>query len=135
MIALIRIAIQLLSDVCRFAMLLCRQRGTLIAENLFLRRHLALYRERGVTAHRIDAATRISLTLLSRLFDWRSALVAVRPETTTADVLICLWDRVSLIHRPILHCLPMRIPVTMSTGALLCARNRFSAGCTTSIHW
>ena len=30
---------------------------------------------------RIDAATRISLVLLSKLFDWRDALVVVRPET------------------------------------------------------
>ena len=34
-----------------------------------------------MTPHRIDAATRISLALLSRLFDWRSALVVVRPDT------------------------------------------------------
>jgi putative transposase len=61
MIALIRIVVQLLPDACRFVMLLFRPRGALIAENLFLRRQLALYRERRVTAHRIDAATRISL--------------------------------------------------------------------------
>lgn len=30
---------------------------------------------------RLDAATGVSLALLSRLFEWRSALVAVRPET------------------------------------------------------
>ncbi len=30
---------------------------------------------------RVDAATRVSLMLLSRLFNWRSALVVVRPET------------------------------------------------------
>jgi len=52
-----------------------------MAENLFLRRQLALYQERGEKPHRIDAATRIRLALLSRLFDWRSALVVVRPET------------------------------------------------------
>lgn len=51
------------------------------AENLFLRRQLALYRERGVKPKRIDAATRVTLTLLSRWFYWRSALVVVLPET------------------------------------------------------
>jgi putative transposase len=51
------------------------------AEILFLRRQLALYRERGVKPRRVDAATRVTLTLLSRWFDWRSALVIVRPET------------------------------------------------------
>jgi Homeodomain-like domain len=48
---------------------------------LFLRRQLALYVERGVQPRRIDAATRVSLALLSRLFQWRSALVVVRPQT------------------------------------------------------
>jgi hypothetical protein len=49
-------------------------------EILFLRRQLALYVERGVKPRRVDAATRVSLALLSRLFDSRSALVVVRPE-------------------------------------------------------
>ena len=61
-------------------MLSCPSRS-LIAENLFLRRQLALYKERGLKPRRIDAATRISLVLLSKLFGWRSALVVVRPET------------------------------------------------------
>jgi hypothetical protein len=47
------------------------------AENLFLRRQLALYMELGATPRRLDAATRIALTLLSRLFNWRDALVVV----------------------------------------------------------
>jgi len=51
------------------------------AEVLFLRRQLALYLERGAKPGRIDAATRLSLALLSRLFDWRSALVVVQPQT------------------------------------------------------
>ncbi len=37
---------------------------------------------------RIDAATRVSLALLSRLFEWRSALIVVRPET------LIRWHRV-----------------------------------------
>ncbi|MDY6949736.1 MAG: helix-turn-helix domain-containing protein, partial [Pseudomonadota bacterium] len=55
-------------------------RESLEAEILFLRRQLALYRERGVKPKRVDAATRVTLTFLSRWFDWRSALVVVRPE-------------------------------------------------------
>lgn len=62
-------------------MLGIRPRQSLEAENLFLRRELALYRERGMKPRRIDAATRVSLAFLSGLFDWRSALVVVRPET------------------------------------------------------
>jgi hypothetical protein len=51
------------------------------AEILFLRRQLALYRERGVKPRRVDAATRVTLALLSRCLNWRSVLVVVRPET------------------------------------------------------
>ncbi|MGH8291703.1 MAG: helix-turn-helix domain-containing protein [Steroidobacteraceae bacterium] len=58
-----------------------RPRKSLEAEILFLRRQLALYIERGVRPRRIDAATRVSLTLLSRFFEWRSSLVVVRPQT------------------------------------------------------
>jgi hypothetical protein len=51
------------------------------AENLFLRRQLAMYVEREVKPRRSDVATRLSLALLSRFFDWRTSLVVVRPET------------------------------------------------------
>ena len=40
-----------------------------------------MYLERGVKPRRPDLATRVSLALLSRLFDWRTSLVVVRPET------------------------------------------------------
>ena len=46
-----------------------------------MRRQLALYRERGIKPRRIDAVTRLSLAVLSRLCDWRACLVIVRPET------------------------------------------------------
>src|SRR5437667_4757967 len=35
----------------------------------------------GVKPRRIDPVTRISLAILSRFFNWRDALVVVRPET------------------------------------------------------
>ena len=81
MITLAKIAVVLLGDTLRLVVLLIRPGRSLIAENLFLRRQLGLYKERGVTPRRIDPATRISLALLSKLFDWRDALVVVRPET------------------------------------------------------
>ena len=58
-----------------------RQRRATAAEILVLRRQIALYKERGIKPRRIDAVTRISLALLSRFFNWREALVVVRPET------------------------------------------------------
>ena len=81
MIVLARIVLRLLADLARLVVLSLRHRRSVEAENLFLRRQLALYHERGIKPRRIDAATRVSLAVLSGLFDWRDALVVVRPET------------------------------------------------------
>jgi hypothetical protein len=61
--------------------LLFSTRAALLAENLFLRRQLALFQERKIRPRRITAAGRIMLLALARFFDWRDALVIVRPET------------------------------------------------------
>jgi hypothetical protein len=42
----------LLADFARLATLLCRSQGALAAENLFLRKQLALFQERKVKPHR-----------------------------------------------------------------------------------
>ena len=81
MLNAISIALSVMSDLIAWFGLVWRPRKSLEAEILFLRRQLAVYVERGVRPRRIDAATRASLVLLSRLFEWRSALVVVRPET------------------------------------------------------
>jgi hypothetical protein len=75
------ILIELVAEMLRWLWLAFRSSQSIQAENLFLRRQLALYIERGVKPRRIDSATRVGLTLLSRLFDWRDALAVVRPET------------------------------------------------------
>jgi hypothetical protein len=72
-----------------------RSRSALAAENLFLRRQLALYRERNVKARRPDRLTRFAVAYLARLFDWRSALVIVRPRTLIAGItpaFVCSGD-------------------------------------------
>jgi transposase InsO family protein len=58
-----------------------QSRAHLAAENLFLRKQLALYRERQVKARRADDATRITLVALSRFVDWPHLLTVVKPET------------------------------------------------------
>jgi transposase InsO family protein len=73
--------ISVICDGMRWLWLALRSTSAVAAENLFLRRQLALYIERGVKPRRVDSATRIALTILSRFFDWRDALVVVRPET------------------------------------------------------
>jgi putative transposase len=71
----------LLGDSLQFLRLCLRFPTTLAAENLFLRKQLALYQERHVTPRRATDATRLALTWLSRWFDWRQALVIVQPAT------------------------------------------------------
>ena len=74
-------AARLLVDALRLLLLGLRSRSQLAAENLFLRRQLALYRERRVKSRRADDATRITLVMLARLIDWRAVLTIVKPET------------------------------------------------------
>src|SRR5271170_1193906 len=80
-IALFQIVLRLLIDLVALTALGFRQRRASAAEILVLRRQLALYAERGIKPRPVDAATRISLALLSRFFNWQDALVVVRPET------------------------------------------------------
>lgn len=79
--ALLKIAACLLADAFRFVALLFRSTKSLQAENLFLRRQLALFMERGVQPRRMDAATRVRLAILATMFEWRNALVVVQPAT------------------------------------------------------
>jgi hypothetical protein len=58
-----------------------RSRTALRAEILFLRKQLAFYEERQVEPRRLNDSARFSLALWSRLFDWKDALVIVKPET------------------------------------------------------
>src|SRR5262245_57680668 len=62
---------------------LLQPRSALAAENLFLRKQLALYQERQVRPRRATDATRLVMVLAARLFDWKEALIAFRPETFT----------------------------------------------------
>src|SRR6266404_1908945 len=77
----VEILFRLVAETLRWCGLTFRSSRSIKAENLFLRRQLALYVERGVKPRRLDTVTRISLAFLSRFFDWREALVVVRPET------------------------------------------------------
>jgi putative transposase len=70
-------------DFIRFLGSLLQSSSALAAENLFLRKQLALYQERQVPPRRATDATRLTMVLAARLFDWKEALVAVRPETFT----------------------------------------------------
>ena len=60
---------------------LLRSRSALAAENLFLRKQLTFFIEREQTPRRTDSSTRFTMVTLSRLFDWRDALIVVKPDT------------------------------------------------------
>lgn len=81
LVHLVSRATRLLTDLAHLTTLSFRSRSALVAENLFLRKQLALYQEREVKPHRAVDATRLFLVVLSKFFDWRSALVIVRPDT------------------------------------------------------
>ena len=72
---------KVLVDLCRLVLLFARSRVALAAENLFLRKQLALFQERKVRPRRADDSTRWMMATLSRIFLWRDALVTVQPDT------------------------------------------------------
>jgi putative transposase len=72
---------QLVRDALRLLMLGARSGIAVRAENLFLRKQLALFVERKTKLRRASDATRLALALLSNLFAWKEALVIVKPET------------------------------------------------------
>jgi hypothetical protein len=73
--------LRILGDLVRFLCLGLRSRTSLAAENLFLRKQLAFYQERKVKPRRADNPTRVTLVPISRWFNWRDALIVVRPGT------------------------------------------------------
>ncbi|MBA3913922.1 MAG: hypothetical protein H0X25_08745 [Acidobacteriales bacterium] len=70
-----------LTDFLALLLSLSRFRRALVAENLFLRKQLAFYREHQVRPRPLTDNARFSLALLSRWFEWKDALVIVKPDT------------------------------------------------------
>jgi hypothetical protein len=71
----------LLRDGMHFLLLSLRPSPALAAENLFLRRPLALYQERQVKPRRATNTTRMTLSWLPRWFDWQQASAIVQSAT------------------------------------------------------
>ncbi len=78
--ALLDLAVLPFSFAFRFVRFLGDHQA-LVAENLALRRQLGQFLERSKRPRRASNATRLVMVLLSRLFDWKDALVIVKPET------------------------------------------------------
>jgi hypothetical protein len=73
--------LNVLADLFSFFVLSLRSESSLAAENLFLRKQLGFYEERKIRPRRTSLAAQVALVLLSRWFDWRSALTVVTPRT------------------------------------------------------
>ena len=82
--SLLHTVCRVLEDVVILVRLSLAPRARLAAENLFLRKQLALFQERRAKPRRLDPATRVTLVLLSRN----------RPESvcSAAQMLRGLWD-------------------------------------------
>jgi putative transposase len=78
---LIRTILAVTHDVASLTSSVMRSHAQLAAENLFLRKQLALYQGRRIKPRRADDATRFILAGLPRLLEWRHLLVIVKPET------------------------------------------------------
>ena len=80
-------------------------RASLVAENLFLRKQLALFADRKQQQRRKKTTPMFRLVMigLARFFDWRTALVIVKPETFLKwhrAAFRALWRRKSRLGRP-----------------------------------
>jgi putative transposase len=78
---LLSILITTASQGIQFLWLAVSSRAELGAEVLFLRKQLAFYEEHEVQPRKLTYAARLPLALWSQLFNWRAALVVVKPET------------------------------------------------------
>jgi putative transposase len=81
LLQLMRTLLSLLYDGLRFLGLCLRPSPVLAAENLFLRKQLALYQERQQSPRRATKATRLALVWLGQWCDWRQVLTVVQPKT------------------------------------------------------
>jgi putative transposase len=75
------VVLTLIVDAARFFRLGLRPKAALAAENLFLRKQLAMYQERHVKPQRATPAIHIPMVWLAHGFDWRHALAVIKPET------------------------------------------------------
>jgi putative transposase len=77
----VRTAHRVVVDLIALLLVATKSRNALAAEILFLRKQLALFHERDVRPHGAEDSARWLMAHLSWLFDWLSALAAVKPDT------------------------------------------------------
>src|SRR6058998_3504483 len=113
----------LVVDVVRFLRLCLRPPAALAAENLFLRKLLALYQEH-IRLRRATNVTRLALVWLARWCDWRQVLTIVQPATCTRwhrQGFRLFWQWTSRAGRP-------RIPADLQAFMRRMARDNVTWG-------
>jgi len=110
---LVRSIAGVLADVVSLGVLFFRSSSSIRAENLVLRRQLAQYIERGIKPRRVDHPTRVCLAVFSRLCDWRTTVVNVRPST------MIRWHRLGWRIFWRLKCKAGRPPIPLELRALI----------------
>ena len=75
-----RAIVEILFDLVKLVVLFLRLATAIRTENLVLRKQLAAYVERGIKPRRLDHDSRLSLSVISKLFDVKNAIVIVRPS-------------------------------------------------------
>ena len=113
MLQLARATIGVAWDVLRLVVSFLRSSGAIRAENLVLRKQFASYIERGIKPRRVDHATRVSLALFTRLFDWRDTVVNVQPAT------IIRWHRMGWRIFWRWKCRAGRLPIPQELRSLI----------------
>jgi transposase InsO family protein len=117
-------------DLVRFLGASLRSRTALAAENLFLRKQLALYHERQVKPRRASDPLRLTLVLLARWFAWREALTIVQPATLIRwhrQAFRLLWRWRSRSGRPRLPADLQRLIVAMARSNPTWGEERIAA--------
>ena|SRR5215469_9930377 len=99
-LSVFRVLRNLANDAVMFLRSSFHSRTALIAENLFLRNQLTFYQEHQVPPRQLTNAARLSLVFWSRFFEWRSALLKVKPATLIG------WGCGSLVVLVIRGCRP-----------------------------
>src|SRR5437762_11309513 len=82
---LLRTSVGVFLDFLTFFRLMLRTPHVVAAENLFLRKQLALYVERKTKPHRATDAVRFTLAQLSRFFEWRVNGLCSRFENVSRE--------------------------------------------------
>jgi transposase InsO family protein len=129
-IHLCRVGAALWVDLMRFVGASLQSRAALAAENLFLRKQLALYRERQVRPRRASDPIRLALLLLARCFAWREALTIVEPATLVRwhrEAFRLVWRWRSRPGRPRLPADPQRLIAAMAQSNPTWGEERIAA--------